>query len=261
MARLRDLLVRHPFIFAAISAVVVGACSFLAWSFLQSRSRDDDWMANFKPTLYAASFAVSGSDFEIENSRIATHPFLAEYDRIVTYIKNGERGANHPLDFDPGGGYPIYCYLLEENGKKYVYLRDRISKHLLDLENQVTYVIKEWGDSEELIDSGFLVKVDPTALSMGDVPTINFPIWGPKEGFIPMMVPMQADADLQENPGPFAIASPLDQVEAIPLKNVVPTTEGEYLGRFDGRGGVFRFVPASEEPEVKTAEPSPVIVE
>ena len=86
-------------------------------------------------------FAVPESTFVLEHSRIGIHPYMAEYDRDVTFIDNEQTGVTCPISIDTCGGYPINVYLIRSNDAIFLRLDDAVSEHLLDLEDQTVSAI------------------------------------------------------------------------------------------------------------------------
>ena len=77
---------------------------------------------------------------------------LAEYDRWLAVTSNGERFATHELAIDTCGGYPIDCYLVELNGKRFLRMHDAVSGHLVNLENGTVQIESFDGPSFQLAE-------------------------------------------------------------------------------------------------------------
>jgi len=79
------------------------------------------------------TFAIADTNYEIEHSRIGTHPMMAEYDRWLTVIDNGTRFSTREMAIDTCGGYPVNCYLIKLENSLHLRLDDTVSEHLVNL--------------------------------------------------------------------------------------------------------------------------------
>jgi hypothetical protein len=88
-----------------------------------------------------ALFVIPGTQIELEHSRIGTHLMMAEYERDISFYRNGKRVAMLPLEPDTCGGYPINCYLIKTADSTLLRLDDAVSEHVIDLSGHSVYVI------------------------------------------------------------------------------------------------------------------------
>ena len=88
-------------------------------------------------------FAVPGTSFVVEHSRIGTHPMMAEYDRDIAIVLGGRVSHILPMAPDTCGGYPINCYLIKTPIRDFLRLEDAVTpfRLLVDLKGQSVYQI------------------------------------------------------------------------------------------------------------------------
>lgn len=165
-----------------------------------------------------AELDIGDGTHKLMHSRIGSHPMMAEYSRDITFITNGVEGQTRPLSMDTCGGYPINCYLIENNGQSFLRMDDATAEHLLDLENQIVYLIVSGEgfiyvgqlDSEDASSSSRIVNNDPA--------TLTVTVGGNK---------------------------------AFPISDLTNLASEKYIGRFDGKAGGLRFISADESDEIK----------
>ncbi len=163
-------------------------------------------------------FAIPGTSFELEHSRIGIHPMVAEYDRDITFRVGGKNVATVPLEIDTCGGYPINCYLIETPDVSLLRLDDAVSEHLIDLTNQSLYIIVR------AMGEPYVGKGDSNTWSTD---------W------------------MVLNDDPSTLEVTIGGAPAIPLAQFVGDVGERYVGRLQGKSGRLRFVPAAESPEIK----------
>lgn len=141
---------------------------------------------------------------------------MAEYERDITDINNGGIGKTTPLLIDTCGGYPINLYLIQCGRRTFLRLDDAVSEHLLDLDQQVTYVVTR---SEGLPYVGELVD---DQMSMG---------WS------------------MTNVDPSTLKVTIGGKAALRMVDLTKGTEKVYIGCLTGGLDHLRFAPADELPE------------
>ncbi len=76
----------------------------------------------------------------LEFSRNQIHPFLAEYDRKVTFV-DGDKDRTSHLATNTGGRTRIIVYHHKTKTGGYLRLHDHLSEHLIDLSDGRTYYL------------------------------------------------------------------------------------------------------------------------
>ena len=163
-------------------------------------------------------FAVPESTFVLEHSRIGIHPYMAEYDRDVTFIDNEQTGVTCPISIDTCGGYPINVYLIRSNDAIFLRLDDAVSEHLLDLEDQTVSAI-----THAKGDAYYGLLTDSSASSG----------WSMTDG------------------DPDSLEVTIGGKPAKLLSELIGDVDESYIGCITGGTGHLRFIPASELPETK----------
>jgi len=163
-------------------------------------------------------FAVPNTAFELAHSRIGIHPMMAEYDRDITFIRNGTTESTSALSIDTCGGYPINCYLFKTGDRIYVRMDDAVSEHLLDMENQtVNGITHAQGNA-------YYGVLSDSDTSSG---------WSMIDG-----EPESLSVTIGGNPAKL-------------LSELMDGSKETYIGRIGGKLGGLRFTPASESPEIE----------
>ena len=163
-------------------------------------------------------FSIPNSEFQLAHSRIGIHPMMAEYDRDVTFIENGDTGKTSPLSIDTCGGYPINCYLFTTDENTFIRMDDAVSEHLLDLKNQKVNLITYTKGA------AYFGELNDSSASSG---------WSMTDG------------------DPDSLSVTVGGKPARLLSEVMNGNTETYIGRITGNLGNLRFVPSSESPEIE----------
>ena len=161
-------------------------------------------------------FSVPQSLFEIQHSRIGINAIVAEYNRDITFIREGVIGKTSPLSIDTCGGYPINCYLIRDQSRTFIRLDDAVSEHILDLDSETTYIITRYQNKPYYGESTDGRTSSGWSMSNNDSSTLKVTI-GDKE--------------------------------AKPMEQLTNGATERYIGQLTGGMDHLRFVPASESPE------------
>ena len=164
------------------------------------------------------SFVVPGTEIRIEHSRIQTHPYLAEYDRNISFYKDGKRAATTPLMIDTCGGYPINCYLINTPSAALLRLDDALSEQIIDLTNHRVYLVSQ------ARGGAYYGELNPDDMSSG---------W----------------SIMNDDPSTFQVT--IGGRPAVPLIRLVGDATEQYVGKLDDRAGKLSFIPATESPEIE----------
>ncbi len=130
---------------------------------------------------------VPGTEYAIVHSSPVTHILPAKYDREITYLVGDELGAITPMTINTAGAYPINCYLIHSPNGPFLRLEAATGDHLLDLQNQTTYMVSiEWayelgGPAGSRLINGALIAQRPDRL-LGD--TVEEEYLGRIEGWL-----------------------------------------------------------------------------
>ena len=203
-------------LFSFVAIVLMALVAFAGFAFLVSRALSPNEMHT--SVREHTQFAVPETTFAIEHSRIGIHPFLAEYDRDVTFIENEQTGVTCPISIDTCGGYPINVYLIRSNDVTVLRLDDAVSEHLLDLENQTVSAI-----THAKGDAYYGLLTDSSASSG----------WSMTDG------------------NPDSLEVTIGGKPARLLSELIGDAEQSYIGCITGGTGHLQFLPASELPETK----------
>ena len=95
-------------------------------------------------------FEIPSCEYSLRHSRRGSSPIMAEYERWLQVF--GPNGNSHWLKMkcDTAGGYPIDCYLVSGNGTKFVFMKDKYARHLIDLDLAKAYQIVNLDGKEYL---------------------------------------------------------------------------------------------------------------
>jgi hypothetical protein len=188
-------------------AVVVLFVAHVAWQIFQ-----------YNVIREPVTFIVPGTSFELKHSRIGINPIVAEYERNIAFVVNGQESRVFPLMIDTCGGYPINCYLIETPDITALRLDDAVSEHLIDLTNQSVFAItRAMGES-------YYGKIDESDSSSG---------WS------------------MANDDPSTLKVTIGGRRAKRLSDLLDDCTETYVGRIDGKAGRLRFIPATESPEIE----------
>ena len=161
------------------------------------------------------TFSLPISGVEIKHSRIGIH-MLAEYDRWLTVIVDGTPFETRELACDTCGGYPMNCYVLDENGTSFLRLDDAVSEHLIDLQTGEVHEIHQINNAKYygVVKNGNVM----TVWSAGSVDGV---------------------------PNPITIRG----LPAKLLSDITSEETGEYIGQLDGKLGKLKFYTSKERRE------------
>jgi len=197
-------------IFAATAFLLIAL--FVVWPIARFVASSNRHMTVREST----QFSIPGTNHSLVHSRIGINPIVAEYKRDVTFFTDSAQGTTTPLSIDTCGGYPINCYLIAVDNRTFLRLDDAVSEHLLDLDEQKTYVVTHY---ENIPYVGVLVS---DSMSTG---------WS------------------MTNNDPSTLRVTVGGKEATPMSDLTAGAEGVYLGCLTGGLDSLRFVPVSDLPE------------
>jgi len=170
-----------------------------------------------KAVRESVAVEIPGGVHRIEHTRIGNGPAAKEYSRNISFLSNGRIAKTKPLAIDTCGGYPINCYYIKTKKGEFLRLDDAVSEHLLDLKKEMVYLVAR---VENVAYIGELL--DERAASG----------WSMSNG------------------DPSTLAVIVGKKPAIAMNEFLGNYREQYIGQIAGGYGNFRFIPASEKPEV-----------
>ncbi len=171
-------------------------------------------------TREVVTFAISGTQFSIEHSRLSPLLEFYEYDRDVAVIIKDRKSPRLPLTVDSSLGYPVNCYVIETPQVTLLRLDDAIAEHLIDLTHQSVYrIIRAQGDL-------YYGSFDPLESGGGAGWTMA-------------------------NDDPLTLEVRIGGAPAKPLAPILRDSRERYVGRIEGEPRKLRFVPAAESAEIE----------
>jgi hypothetical protein len=197
-------------ILAATAAILIVVC--IVWPVARFVASSNRHMTVRESTR----FLIPGTSHAIEHSRIGINPIVAEYKRDVTFFTDGTRGNTTALSIDTCGGYPINCYLVATDDRTFLRLDDAVSEHLLDLDEQKTYVVTHYKND------AYVGELVSDSMSTGR---------------------SMVDDD------PSTLKVTVGGKEATPRNGLTRGAVGVYIGCLTGGLDNLRFVTASDSPE------------
>jgi hypothetical protein len=134
----------------------------------------------------------------------------------VTFVTQGRRRKTTPLALDTSGGYPINCYWIDGAKGEFLRMDDALSEHVLDLQDQVTYLVVRVGKG------AYVGRLDDERVG-----TMTM---------MPNGDPSQTMVEVGEN-------------AAVPMHDMTGEFDEQYIGTITDASGKLMFIPVSQQPE------------